>query len=111
MTQPLSVALISIARPTFDVPLAQSAVRHRPHAVDLVRLRHSRIGDDADHGRRGWRGRGAAAADADFDLLILLQASFADGSMAVALAETVKDPEHPHSALGCPQGTAADGCG
>ncbi|MEZ4636826.1 MAG: hypothetical protein R2856_18040 [Caldilineaceae bacterium] len=29
--------------------------------------------------------------DADFDLLILLQASFADSSMAVALAETVSD--------------------
>ncbi|MCB0116781.1 MAG: hypothetical protein KDD84_21935 [Caldilineaceae bacterium] len=91
MTQPLSVALISIARPTFDVPLAQS-VADTVHTqltwsgYDILGSGTTLIMDAAAVEDAVQRLR-----DADFDLLILLQASFADSSMAVTLAETVKD--------------------
>ena len=95
MTQPLSVALVSIARPTFDVPLAQSVA-------------------DTVHTQLTWAGYtvagtgttlimdASAVEDAvrrlqsvDVDLLVLLQASFADSSMAVTLAEVVNQQGVP----------------
>lgn len=84
---PLTVAMAAIARPTFDVPLAQAV-------ADEVRAQLERAGlyvvgtgnsliTDADGAARMQDALRATPAD----LLILLQASFADSSMAVALAE------------------------
>jgi L-fucose isomerase-like protein len=81
-----TVALAAIARPTFDVPLAQSVA-----ATTLAQLAQAGLhvvgGDtlimDADGATHAQQTLHAA----EYDLLVLLQASFADSSMAVALAE------------------------
>lgn len=91
MTHPLTVALVSIARPTFDVPLAQSVAD--TVRAQLIGAGYQIVGSGAD------LIMDAAAVDqsltalaaAEFDLVLLLQASFADSSMAVAIAETVQD--------------------
>lgn len=95
MTPSLSIALISIARPTFDVPLAQSV-------ADTVAARLA----DAGHRVAGTGAEllmdpaGAARAvdslaDGGYDLLVLLQASFADASMAVQIAQANRDNGAP----------------
>lgn len=80
------IALVAIARPTFDVALAQSmaeaAVRRLEEAgCTVAGTRHELIMDGPGAERAA-----AALADRPADLLVLLQASFADSSMAVALA-------------------------
>ena len=89
------VALISIARPTFDVPLAQSVADRA--CAGLIEAGLEVVGTgaellmDADAAQRAIAG----LADATFDALVLFQASFADSSMAVALAEAVVDRHIP----------------
>ncbi len=90
MNKELSVALVSIARPTFDLPLAQSV-------ADTVRSQLTWAGYNiAGTGSRlvmdGAAVDGAIAAlqNIEFDMLVLLQASFADSSMAVAVAEAIQ---------------------
>ena len=87
MSENLRVALVSIARPTFDVPLAQTVaetVVARLVAAGMgVRATGARLIMDAE----GALTAAAALADEPFDLLLLLQASFADSTMAVSLAQ------------------------
>ena len=83
------IALVSIARPTFDVPLAQavadSAYKQLTDAgFDVVGAGTELLMDAEAAGRAI-----AALNSVDFDLLILLQASFADSSMAVEIAASV----------------------
>lgn len=85
--EPLTVAMAAIARPTFDVALAQSvtdeaAARLERSGLRVVGTRASLI-MDAD----GAAQMQNALRSLECDLLILLQASFADSSMAAALAE------------------------
>lgn len=86
-TQTLRVALAAIARPTFDVPLAQSMANRLLAALTACGMEAVGTGATLIMG-----GEGAAAAEAalraqSFDLLLILQASFADSTMAVALAQ------------------------
>ena len=89
------IALVSIARPTFDVPLAQtvanSAYRQLTGAAFDVVGSGTELIMDAEAAGRAIGG----LESADFDLLILLQASFADSSMAVEIAESVADRRIP----------------
>jgi len=87
MPTPLSIALISIARPTFDLPLAQSV-------ADTVAARLAEAGHRvAGTGRAllmdetGAEKAIISLAGGGYDLLLMLQASFADASMAVQIAE------------------------
>lgn len=82
-----TVALVSIARPTFDVPLAQSVAD-----AALATLRSSGLnvvgtGAELLMDAAGAERAAAALAAEPYDLLVLLQASFADSSMAARLAE------------------------
>jgi len=83
----LSIALISIARPTFDVPLAQSVAD--TVAARLAEAGHRVVGTGAEllmDGAGAVRAVDSLAAGG-YDLLVLLQASFADASMAVQIAQ------------------------
>ncbi|MCB0062730.1 MAG: hypothetical protein KDE19_11465, partial [Caldilineaceae bacterium] len=87
----MRIALLSIARPTFDVPLAQSvadAVVAQIEAAGCTIVGTGREllmdGEGADRGVN-------MLLSSEFDLLLLLQASFADSSMAVQIAEAVRE--------------------
>jgi L-fucose isomerase-like protein len=81
-----AVALVSIARPTFDVPLAQSVATAAADVIAAAGCRLCGPGDELIMDADGAQMAQAALASQDFDLLVLLQASFADSSMAAALA-------------------------
>lgn len=93
--QPLRIGMAAIARPTFDVPLAQS-VADEVRALllaggcEIIGSGAALIMDAAE----------ASAAEASlraapFDLLLILQASFADSTMAVALAQVAHEAGAP----------------
>ncbi len=85
MSRP-TVALVCIARPTFDVPLAQSMA---DRAAAQLAEQFTLVGSGATLVMDAAAVTNAAQtlAGARFDLLVLFQASFADSSMAVSLAE------------------------
>lgn len=85
-----AVALVAIARPTFDVPLAQSVAD--AVLAHLEETGYQVVGPRATLLLDGPAATTALAqlAQVQFDLLILLQASFADSSMAVQIAETLQ---------------------
>ena len=87
----LTVALVAIARPTFDVPLAQSvadsAVAHLEAAGLRVVGGRNRLLMDAPAMHDVIR----TLETDSVDLLILLQASFADSTMAVEVAQACGD--------------------
>jgi L-fucose isomerase-like protein len=86
------VGLVAIARPTFDVPLAQATAD--AVLAQLMAAGHAVAGTgrellmDAAGAARAI----GALADRELDLLILLQASFADASMAVDIAQAAGAP-------------------
>jgi L-fucose isomerase-like protein len=87
MTTHPTVALVAIARLTFDVPLAQSVADMALAQIERAGLHIVGSGstlimdvDGAAHVQHELR-------NTHYDVLVLLQASFADSSMAVALAE------------------------
>lgn len=87
----LTLGLVPIARPTFDVPLAVHMMlqaRQLLEGADFTLIGPDDLVMDADDA--------AAALDqlkgAEIDLLVLLQASFADSSMALELAQAVDAP-------------------
>ncbi len=81
-----TVALVCIARPTFDVPLAQAMA---DQAAARLAGQFTLVGSGAKLIMDAAAVETAigALADAPFDLLVIFQASFADSSMAVQLAE------------------------
>lgn len=93
--RPLTVALAAIARPTFDVPLAQSvadtAARRLHDAGFGVVGTAAELLMDAAAAERAI----AALAGVDFDCLVILQASFADSSMALHMARTLQSSGAP----------------
>jgi L-fucose isomerase-like protein len=95
MSQPLSIALISIARPTFDVPLAQSVADTVAARLAEAGYRVAGTGAELIMDAVGAEKAVAALSAAEFDLLLLLQASFADSSMAVTLAKIAADQRLP----------------
>lgn len=81
------VALVSIARPTFDVPLAESVAQAAAAALRAAGLELAGTGAELLMDAAGAERVVAALAERPFDLLVLLQASFADSSMAARIAE------------------------
>jgi L-fucose isomerase-like protein len=81
------IALVAIARPTFDVPLAQSVADTA--LASLQGAGYTVVGTGAEllMDAEGAERAVAALTDLPFDLLILLQASFADSTMAVRIIE------------------------
>lgn len=80
------VALFAIARPTFDVPLAEAVAAAAAAALQAAGLTLAGTGPallmDAADAERAI----AALAERPCDLVLLLQASFADSSMATRIA-------------------------
>ena len=85
-----TIALVAIARPTFDVPFAEAMATAALQTLEAAG--HRVVGPRATLIMDGAATTQAIAqlATAPFDLLILLQASFADSSMALQMAEAVQ---------------------
>ncbi len=95
MSDALRIALVAIARPTFDVPLAQQVAqtvvtRLEAAGMELCATRDRLIMDAAAAAEVA-----ATLAAQTFDLLLLLQASFADSTMAVELARIAAAQQLP----------------
>jgi len=94
-SSPLRIALVAIARPTFDVPLAQSVADAVVSALETAGMQvlgsRSELLMDSDAAQRAI----ATLSSESFDLLLFLQASFADSSMAVTIAERFRDRRLP----------------
>lgn len=86
-----TIGFVPIARPTFDVPLAEAMAQQvRTQLVDAGYRLHEPDGlIMSAEALTSWIDSARAA---HLDLLLLLQASFADSTMAVALAEAVAAP-------------------
>ena len=88
-----TIALFAIARPTFDVPLAQSVADGA--VAQLEAADHRVVGGrgellmDAAAAERAVAALQLEAIDNAPDLIILLQASFADSTMAVQIARAL----------------------
>ncbi|MBX2997765.1 MAG: L-fucose/L-arabinose isomerase family protein [Caldilineaceae bacterium] len=95
MNPELSIALVSIARPTFDVLLAQSVADTVYTQLQWTGYRVVGTGAKLIIDAAGVEEAKTELQNTQFDLLILLQASFADSSMAVTLAEVVQDRALP----------------
>jgi len=94
MTTQLTVALVAIARPTFDVPLAQSVADAALAQIERAGLQvvgSNKLIMDAESAATVQH----ELRNTPHDLLVLLQASFADSSMAVALAELAAERRIP----------------
>jgi L-fucose isomerase-like protein len=86
VAEALRIAVVSIARPTFDVALAQEVANTVVARLEGAGMRVGGTGARLIMDAVGAQEAAAALADEPFDLLLLLQASFADSTMAVALA-------------------------
>lgn len=82
-----TVALITIARPTFDVPLAQATAETAADALRRIGLTIVGSGAELLMDQAGAERALADLHRRPFDLMVLLQASFADSSLAVRFAE------------------------
>lgn len=94
MTAPV-VALVSIARPTFDVPLAQSIADGAAAQLQSAGLNLAGTGAALIMDAAGAEAAQAQLRQGGFDLLVILQASFADSSMAVQLAAIAHERHAP----------------
>jgi L-fucose isomerase-like protein len=83
----LTLALVALARPTFDVPLAQQVAATLLDALTRAGWTVTGSGGELIMDAAGAARAAAAICTAPADLLVLLQASFADSTMAVAVAE------------------------
>ncbi len=90
-----TVALVAIARPTFDVPLAQSVADAAAACIRDAGFVLAGSGAELIMDAAGVEAVKAGLAAAEFDLLLLLQASFADSTMAVQLAELAYERHVP----------------
>lgn len=81
-----TVAVVAIARPTFDVPLAQSVADAAVARIAAGGMRVVGPGAALIMDAAGAEAAQAQLEGAGFDLLVIVQASFADSSMAVQLA-------------------------
>lgn len=91
----LRIALFSIARPTFDVPLAQSVADTVLAQLEAADCEVVGGGRELLMDAEAATGAISSLANVAYDLLLLLQASFADSSMAVQIAEAVKSRQLP----------------
>ena len=89
--QPLQIGLVSLARTTFDIPLAEQVnqtVRGQFDQNGLTTLGPAELITDAS----GVQDAIEALQHSDLDLLVILQATFADATMVVSLAENLAAP-------------------
>jgi L-fucose isomerase-like protein len=86
MIQHPAVALVAIARPTFDVPLAQSVADAALAALQAAGCTVVGTGAQLVMDPDGIAAARTQLEGTAYNLLVLLQASFADSSMAVQLA-------------------------
>ena len=85
------VGFIPIARPTFDVPLAEEMTTQAYQS--LTSLQIDLLGDSQlVMDMAAVEAAAAQFVDSSPDLLILFQASFADSTMAMRLMETIATP-------------------
>ena len=91
MTVPLRIGFVPIARPTFDTALAVEATAQ---ARQLLRGKGWQLGGPEEMVMDATAARAAAAGLKDYppDILLLFQATFADSTMSMALAEAVDAP-------------------
>ncbi|NOK58452.1 MAG: fucose isomerase [Chloroflexi bacterium AL-W] len=89
-TPHLQIALVTIARSTFDVEFAQ--LMADTVATNLTQANHTLVGTGAELLMDGSAVEDAIAtlSSHTFDLVIILQASFADSTMAVQIAEAIR---------------------
>ncbi|HXF63927.1 MAG TPA: hypothetical protein VNK95_20045 [Caldilineaceae bacterium] len=83
----LTVALVALARPTFDVALAQEVARSVAEGLAGQGWTVTGTGPALVMDAEGAAQAAASVAETGCDLLLLLQASFADSTMAVAVAQ------------------------
>ena len=86
-----TIAFLPIARTTFDIPLAEeitARVRSQLDQTDLKRVGPAGLITDMAEAQAA----GQALAAAPPDLLLILQATFADSTMVLALAEAIDAP-------------------
>lgn len=93
--RPLHIALAAIARPTFDVPLAQSVADEVVRMIDRTGAQIGGSGATLIMNAEGAAAAESALRETPFDLLLILQASFADSTMAVALAQVAHEAGVP----------------
>ncbi|MGL4811373.1 MAG: L-fucose/L-arabinose isomerase family protein [Beijerinckiaceae bacterium] len=91
MKQPLKIAVLPLARPTFDVPFAEEMARRAFAALDATG--NSIIGPrtllfDAAQ----TQGAIDAVTSETIDLVLILQVTFTDATMTVKIAEQLKAP-------------------
>ncbi|MBW7883388.1 MAG: fucose isomerase [Caldilineaceae bacterium] len=91
----LTVALVAIARPTFDVPLAQSMASDAAAQLHGAGFTVTGSGDTLIMDGSATEQTRRLLAGATFDVLVLLQASFADSSVAVELAQLAHERRVP----------------
>ena len=91
----LRVALVAIAQPTFDVPLAQSVANCT--LAQLPGNWRATLGPGADLLMDEEAARQAIAGllEETIDVVVFLQASFADSAMAASITETLVDRRIP----------------
>lgn len=91
MTTAMTIGFVPIARPTFDVPLAEEMTQQvRAQLVEAGYSLHEPDGLIMNtEALDSWI---ESAREADLDLLLVLQSSFADSTMAIALAEAISAP-------------------
>ncbi len=90
-TSPVTIAFVPIARPTFDVELARhltGQVRAQLNQTEFQIIGPTELIMDLEAAQA----TALELADASPDLLLVLQASFADSTMILALAQTVNAP-------------------
>ncbi|GAB4435693.1 MAG: L-fucose/L-arabinose isomerase family protein [Chloroflexi bacterium OHK40] len=93
--RPPIVALASIARPTFDLPLARATAEQAAAAIGAAGLALAGPGSELLVDSGGAEQALAALRDQPFDLLVLLQASFADSTIAVRAATLAQEAGLP----------------
>ncbi len=87
----ISIGFAPIARPTFDLELARDMTARVYERVN--RIGYQVIGtQDLVMDNESVEARIAELAAADVDMILLLQASFADGAMALQLARAIEAP-------------------
>lgn len=87
----MTIAFIPLARPTFDVPLAEEVTAQA--RAQLRAAGYALVGPDAPvSDLETARAVAASLVEAPVDLLLVFQATFADSTLAVALARELAAP-------------------
>ncbi len=89
--QPLTIAFVPLARPTFDIPLAETVTaqaRAQLEAAGFVLTGPSELVMDLT----GAKQAAQALTAVSHDLLLIFQATFADSTMITAVAEATDAP-------------------